>query len=86
MSDEIPPDGLEGADKIGALVWCGRPEVGGYIEAVLGADNAVLIFVGGAVIGGEGFGEPVGGADKGCLRVDILSVVLVMCFEKRFGL
>ena len=39
---------------------------------MLSANRGVLIFVGDAVIVGEGFSEPIGGAHECCFRVDIL--------------
>lgn len=40
---------------------------------MLGADYRVLVFVGFATAAAEGFGEPVGGANKGVFGVDVLS-------------
>ena len=42
------------------------------------ADDGVLIFIAYAAVVGEGFGEPVGGADDGCFCVDILGKFQVM--------
>lgn len=39
---------------------------------MLGGGYRVLVFVGGAAVVGEGFGEPVGGAHEGSFGVDIL--------------
>lgn len=36
------------------------------------ADDGVLIFVGFVSVAGEGFGEPVGGADEGGFGVEVL--------------
>ena len=62
----------ERACKIGALVRGWGPEVAGYVNAVLGSDDGVLVFICSATPIGEGFGEPVGGADESCFRVDVL--------------
>lgn len=70
--DEVSPDGHEGAVEIGGLVRGGGAEVGGYVRAVLGADDGILILVCDAIVVGEGFGHPVGGADEGCFCVEVL--------------
>ena len=70
--DEISPYGLKCVYEVGTLGWEGRTEVGGDIEAVFGADDGVLVFEGGAGVVGEGFGEPVGGADECCFGVEVL--------------
>lgn len=54
LSDEVPPDGLEGGVEGGGLVRGGGSEVGAYVGAVLRAGDGVLVFVGGMLGGGEG--------------------------------
>lgn len=56
LCDEISPDGLEGAVEIWALVGSRGAEVGGYVAAVLGAGDGILVFVGCAVVVCEGRG------------------------------
>ena len=50
---------------------------------MLGAGDAVLVLVGfaegGRARGGEGFGEPVGGADEGCFAVEVVGACLLSC-------
>ena len=43
-----------------------------------GTDDGVLVFIRYTVVVREGFGEPVGGADKGCFCVEILEELLVL--------
>lgn len=57
--DEVAPDGHEGSVESGALVRGGEAGDGGDVGAVLGADDGVLVFIGSAVVGCEGGGEPV---------------------------
>lgn len=42
------------------------------ISIMFSTDDRVLVFIAYAAVVGEGFGEPVGRADEGCLSVDIL--------------
>ena len=72
LRDEVAPDCHEGFVEVGPLVRRRGTEVGCQVRAVPGADDGVLIFVGYAVFICEGFGEPVGRADEGCFRVDVL--------------
>ena len=83
MSYKVTPNGLEGAHEIWALVRCWGAEIGRYIEAVLGTNDTVLIFVGRARLRGECFSEPVGGANEGCFGIDVLNVVLNSTYFER---
>ena len=58
--------------EIRALVWLRWAEIPAHVGPVLGAGYGVLVFVGRAAVAGEGFGEPVGGADKGHFGVEVL--------------
>ena len=72
MRDEVAPDGHEGFVEIGPLVGRRRTKVRCHIGTVRGADDGVLVFVSYTVVVREGFGEPVGRADKSCFCVDVL--------------
>lgn len=58
--------------EIRALVWLRWAEIPAHVGPVLGAGYGVLVFVGRAAVAGEGFGEPVGGADEGHFGVEVL--------------
>ena len=62
----------ESSREVGTLVRCWGPEVGGYINTVLGSDDRVLIFIPCASATAEGFREPVGRAVEGGFGVDVL--------------
>lgn len=71
--------------KIRALFWVSRAKNGINISSMLGADDRVLVFVGHTAIVREGLGEPVRGADEGCLGVNVLCKLSVWCVLDRLN-
>jgi hypothetical protein len=51
---------------------------------VLGGWDAVLVFVAAAISARVGFREPVGGADKGRLGVDVVGALLLARGDRGF--
>ncbi len=84
LRDEIAPDGHEGALEIGALVRFRGPEVARYVGAVLGTNDGVLVFPCFAAVIGEGFGDPVAGADEGGFGIDVVGALLLAVAESAF--
>ena len=72
LRDEVAPDGHEGFVEVRPLIGHRRPKVGCHVGSVPGADDGVLVFIRYTVVVREGFGEPVGRADKSRFCVQVL--------------
>lgn len=72
LRNEVSPDRLGRAVEGRALIGRWGTEEGSHVDAVLGAGEGVLVFVGRVLRGSEGVGEPIGGADEGGFGVEVL--------------